>query len=145
MAKNTEPDASAATRRGWPWERFEELARAGNFAEAICAYVEDNGRVTFAELSARLSPFMETHGEHALERLPNLIVWAGMSQAFIDLIRDLLHKQRLMLSTASLWIYLLDGMALNLPLAKSEREYKTPHWLPCNLAMWAVEPSKRKS
>jgi hypothetical protein len=93
--------------------------------------------VSFAELRRWLDGHgMETHGNWAWEAKPNLVVWAGMSEPFIDFVNALARTQRTKLrplgSMEALLVYSTDGELLRLPIAKRvpAEGYKEPHWVP---------------
>jgi hypothetical protein len=90
---------------------------------------------TFVELGRWLATQgVETRGTWALEPLPNVILWAGMSEDYLDffeLIRRRLDFRPLDPMTALL-VYSCDGGMLSLPIAKRvpKSGYKEPHWVP---------------
>jgi hypothetical protein len=120
-----------------PPEDWADLAAAGRIADAIMAYVAAYDWVSFAELSRKLEAHMDVRGDIALEMalMPNVIVWAGMSQEFFAVFKDLLEAKRLHLHPAHVLTYMVDGGTLDLPLAKRPPPdgYKEPHWLPACL------------
>jgi hypothetical protein len=122
-------------------DAWEEMAAAGRLADAVVEYVRANDWVSFPELQQRLGAYLETGGDVCLELRTNLVVWAGMSQAFADLVQGLLAAGRLSLHPASVMTYLIDGGMLRLPLAKRDREYRKPHWSPACLR---VVPLRRR-
>lgn len=60
----------------------------------------------------------------------NCVIWAGMSDKAFDAITFMRNKNIIDIVPCSLFVYLIDGGALNMPLFKSYRHYKKPHWLP---------------
>lgn len=77
---------------------------------------------------------LATEGEIAVEtgNCPNLIVWAGMSQDFADVLKAVLCDKRVRPSPTSFMTYLHDGQALTFPLAQKppKNGYREPHWVP---------------
>lgn len=125
-------------------ESWEEPAREGRLADAIEEFIRRYDWVTFPELQRRLEPFAEVRGNVALELAPNLILWAGMSEAFADTVQQLRSEKRIW-SWPTVWLtYFLDGGALKMPIAKRipKGGYKTERWLPVCLRV--VEPSAAK-
>ena len=98
---------------------------------AICEVLERN-HVTFAELSRLVEGF---NGELAIcaAGKPNVILWHGVSDAAAAEL-DALHREGVFeYRPAGTFVYFIDGAVLKLPLVKSRRAYKTPHWLPVTL------------
>lgn len=63
---------------------------------------------------------------------PNIVIWANMSQEWMDIMNSVQADGRIEMGSAHYLAYLCDGGALNLPLAKRlpKGGYKTPHWAP---------------
>lgn len=89
--------------------------------------------VTFAELS-RIPGF---EGEFALHapNYPNIIYWSHVSREAADAIEELRREKFFEFRPASPMSYLIDGVSLDLPLAKRRYHYKTLHWLPVTLCI----------
>lgn len=92
--------------------------------------------VSFAELRG----FAEAHGittkgDLAIELCPNGVIWAGMSQEFVDLVDAIREDGRLAWDGGSWLAYFADGEALGLPTAKRRprdlvKGYAKPCWIP---------------
>jgi hypothetical protein len=104
------------------------------------AWVRIRDYVSFAELEDWLARRgIPVKGEYSLDagQHPNVVFWAGVSEEFCDIVREL--KPHLDLEPCSpmsaTLIYLVDGKALNLPFAKRPpaNGYRDPHWLPVTL------------
>jgi hypothetical protein len=95
-------------------------------AEQIFALVDRQNHVTFAELS-RLEGFS---GDREVEMRPNCLLWTGVSEEAAQALLGLIKEQRVHFHPTTSLTYLIDGTMLRLPLARSVREYKKPHWLP---------------
>ena len=89
--------------------------------------------VSFAELS-RIDGFK---GDYSMRsrKYENVIWWAGMSEEALDALDELERRGEFHFHQADQLIYLLDGVALKLPMVKSVRSYKTPHWIPVCLKL----------
>jgi hypothetical protein len=116
-------------------ETWEDFARAGRLEDAILAYVGRVKHATLAELQDALGRYFEVRGDWEWEGFPNGFIWAGMSEEFVQAVRQLVHQGRLELEGASLMCYLMDGRMLALPLGKraprdKTRGYAKPRWLP---------------
>ena len=104
--------------------------------DAIVTYVERKDYVTFAELQQDLAAQYDTTGMFALTLdHPTLVLWAGMSERFVDALTRALDANRIYLHPASVMTYWIDGGALNLPIAKRPPKagYRSEHWLPACL------------
>jgi hypothetical protein len=100
--------------------------------------VLDENHVTFAELS-RIDGF--GGGEMCIEfgeGKKNILAWAGMSEEAVEILRRLEAEGVFHFDhhgTSTFLCYLVDGVQLNLPLAKRAKHYKEPHWLPVTLVL----------
>ncbi len=107
--------------------------------------------VSFAELPRRLAEagFAESRlkGDSTLELPGNIILWCGLSAELVDAIRALLDSKRLHLHPASTLVYIIDGVALRLPVAKRlpKEGYRKSHWLPVCLRVVPVQMKKAKA
>lgn len=126
---------------------WQKLARVGRLDDAIVEYVRRMDWVSFPELERNLKPYLDCRGDWALttKENSNVIFWCGMSRPFFDLISGLLTAQRVHLHQASMLTYMIDGGMLKMPLVKSVKPYKTPHWLPVCLRVVPLEPEKKPS
>lgn len=89
---------------------------------------------------------MEVEGDLAMF-LPgheNIILWAGMSQPFFDAIAQALSTHLIETRPTQVMVYMADGGMLNMPVAKSLRQYKEPHWLPVAFNTYVDEPAKKQ-
>lgn len=118
-------------------------------AEAVIDLIVANGQgTTLAEIRNLLDARgMDLDGEIAVGPLgdcPNLYIWAGMSQDFADLVKAVQSDERVEVHPTSVLVYMFDGQALNLPIAKKppKNGYREPHWAPvCFGAKRAAKPS----
>ena len=125
--------------------RFEQAAEDGDFGEALAIYVETYRHVSFVELQQRLAPYMETSGDVELVMGgANLVMWAGMSQGFVDAVLQAERNGRIQWEPASVLVYLIDGAVPSMPVAKRVPKggYKAPRWLP---VVWNPGPGTRGS
>ena len=95
--------------------------------------------VSFAELVRALQDHADVRGSVAIVSAndPNMVLWMGVSQAFVDALADLFEQGRVHYARASLLTYIIDGAFPTLPVAKRppKRGYKNPHWLPVCLRL----------
>src|SRR5262245_65092617 len=98
-------------------------------ADAIVEAVRVRGYgVSFVELQDAIGD--ESRGDLAWEIVPNVVIWSGMSEQFLDALK--LTRHRIEPTPTSRLVYLCDGAVLPYPLAKqlSKKGYKKPHWCP---------------
>jgi hypothetical protein len=125
----------------------EKLVKEGKLAEAAEALVRLKDYVTFVELQRLLAPGMTVNGDTAMyagRAAGNLVMWAGMSDQFFDLVDGLLTAKKIFTHPASTMTYLIDGGSLRLPLAKRAGPYKKPRWLPVCFRVVPMEDPKKK-
>jgi len=94
-------------------------------AQQILDLVRRQRNVSFVELE-RIEGFGGGKLELGLEG--NFVLWTGLTPeavAALDELRGFIYPR-----PAHLLVYLHDGQGLDLPIAKSARHYKKPHWLP---------------
>lgn len=60
----------------------------------------------------------------------NIIFWCGFKREIPIAIKELQAEGKIRIDIAQPIVYMTDGKMLNLPLVKSNINYKTPHWLP---------------
>jgi hypothetical protein len=90
--------------------------------------------VSFAELS-RIEGFRGDLQMMAnADRVSNVVIWGGVSRAAIEALEIIRKEGEYELAPASFMTYLIDGVTLNLPIAKQIRHYKNPHWAPMVLS-----------
>jgi hypothetical protein len=96
--------------------------------------------VSFAELS-RLDGFK---GEMALFfEDKNIMLWPKLSEEAVEILDRLRGAGEFHYHPTLPLIYLVDGVSLNMPIAKSDRHYSEMHWLPVVLKRGMVTPSCR--
>ncbi len=117
---------------------------------AVLGRVTQNNFVSFAELDRNVEGFRGDNLALTFEDLPNIICWWGMTQAAVEAVVELIIERKVWQAPASKLVYLIDGGFLpNMPIARSARAYKEPHWLPITLCRpgtkGAIDPDKKKS
>lgn len=125
---------------------------AQSLADEIVALVNSRNHVSFAEIIERMGDRYDLAGEEALEvtACPNLLFWGGMSGLFVDAVQLVLASERAHLEPCPVLVYLVDGLALRLPLARRlpKGGFKAPRWAPVTFVRGpsgAVKTSKRKA
>jgi hypothetical protein len=93
-------------------------------------YIKDRDYVSFAELTRE---FGKGDRSMCFAEYPNLVVWAGLSDDTAIALEKLLSAKRVFMRPTVPFVYMADGAVLKLPIAKSKRHYKKPHWAPMTL------------
>src|SRR5229473_2628688 len=103
--------------------------------EKIIEFVRGYQPASLVELVRCLGKEAEGEMTMHLPNRPNIILWMGLSNTFIDAF--LAAKREVFLDTTHFMIYAMDGGMLNLPIAKryGKADYKKPHWLPIVLSI----------
>jgi hypothetical protein len=101
---------------------------AQEMADRILDLIAMRNDSTFAEIINVIGE--EAKGDLTWEISPNTVLWTGMSRTLSDAFK-IMHDKIVPHPTDFL-VYLYDGAALQLPLAKTvpKTGYKKPHWLP---------------
>lgn len=68
---------------------------------------------------------------------PGVLMWYGWSVDMVGLVADLINDGILELWYCGDFVrnYIVDGKLLRLPLAKSARDYRNPHWMPAVIVL----------
>lgn len=85
------------------------------------------GGVSFVELSREVPGFK---GDYEWSNSSNWVYWASISEEAARTMKQLKDEKLIDGSPCHPIIYMVDGGWLNLPLVKSNRNYKKPHWIP---------------
>lgn len=101
----------------------------------IYARVKQFNYVTFAELMSVegfKGNMVMTAGQGR-----NTVLWQGISEEALAAVKALMAEDKIvMMPPSSITVYAIDGMTLNLPIAKKwSKPYKKPHWYPVLLAL----------
>ncbi len=113
-----------------------------NVKNEVYSYIKQNEGTSYAELEnlfTELGFSWEGNLEIYSDINPNVIFWTGWNKEAIELLNDLQREELIEKIPGQLVMYLIDGKALNLPIVRTDRDYKTPHWLP------VLFTAKRKS
>jgi len=95
----------------------------------ILSFIKEKRAVSFVELQQE---FEGTTGDIAIVTKKNIVLWEGLSTKLAKTIRELIDEKKIKYNSSCMTLisYLSDGAILKYPLAKQNREYKKPHWLP---------------
>ncbi len=106
---------------------------------AILSCLQPHKRVSFVHFERVLTPEFDVIGDRGMTyRQAKIIIWAGMTNLWIQALCELLTEQRIVFQTTSKLTYYQEGRALDLPLAHSwEETYRSFHWMPvtCSLSL----------
>lgn len=108
---------------------MEGFKATGDLVADILRLLEWRGDgLSFLEIQKFLP---ETIGHYSLLfGNENLWLWDGVSDSLIDALASPRLANAIDFQPCGALSYLADGGGLNLPIAKSIREYKKPHWFP---------------
>lgn len=101
-----------------------------NLKEKVYKFIQSYGvGVSFVELK---NAFDEFEGDKDFGLFEyNIILWTGISEQFVKVLRELIKDKKIKIVPTTPLVYVLDGTALRLPIAKRlKHRYKRPRWLP---------------
>ena len=119
-----------------------------NMADEILSLVKARPYCSFAEINRTIQGF--SGGDLAFisegPKHSNIVIWVGMTQEGFAAIDSLLKSGSIKAEPAGLLTYIIDGIALTMPLAKKRCHYKKPHWAPTvlNTADYCSKKSQEK-
>lgn len=99
----------------------------------VYRYIKQNEGTSYAELEylfTRLGFNWKGDLEIYSDQCDNVIFWTGWNKEAIEVINSLQREGLINKVPGQPFIYYIDGKALNLPIVRTNRQYKTPHWLP---------------
>jgi hypothetical protein len=100
--------------------------------DRLLGYIRQVDYVTFAELANRFADHFR-NGQYEISKPGNIVLWQGVTREASDALAGLLSDGSIVMRPTQLLTYLIDGCTLKMPMVKSVRQYKTPHWLPAVL------------
>lgn len=104
-----------------------------NVKAEVLKYIKNNEGTSYAELEHLFNKLgFNWQGDLEIysDKCDNVIFWTGWNLEAIEVINSLKSDGLIAQVPAQPFIYLIDGKALTLPIVKTYRQYKTPHWLP---------------
>jgi hypothetical protein len=111
--------------------------RLSELQQAIVALVRERDTVSFVEAEQLCKQLGVDHrGNMALmlgDPEANVVLWAGMSDAFFLSIRSLIERRQIFVWPSMSLVYIIDGKLLDLPTVRAKRpkkRYSRPTWLP---------------
>ncbi len=103
--------------------------------EQLAQFVSERDYVSFVEAVdfMRDKLKMKVDGTFGIEAKRNLLLWIKLSEEAKDTLLALINGGRVNVFRSSLLVYMTDGMALTLPIAKRVKTYSKPHWWPATM------------
>lgn len=101
--------------------------------KAIADKVMTYDHVSFVEVQKIFdSHNFDYNGNSAIchPRYANLIFWDGWNVTAIKILTETLKEYSIMMHTSFVLNYIIDGVVLDLPIAKKMRSYKRDRWYP---------------
>jgi hypothetical protein len=94
----------------------------------IFELIKKSDYVSFGELSyikGFKGDFLMMH-----PKFENIIFWNDISENAIQCLIELIKEEKIYIHPTEELLYIGEGGFPNLPIAKTPKDYKTPHWLP---------------
>ena len=101
-------------------------------SNVIFDYIKTKHYVSFVEIeNIFLKSGFEYRGNLAIQHpsMSNVVVWIDWNQEAVDVIREVIDMGVHYVPTAVL-TYLTDGKVLDLPVARTRKDFKKMHWVP---------------
>lgn len=110
--------------------------------EKIFDLVKKREHISFAELQ---NNFNINNGDFALEARANsnIFYWIGLSEESVNTIEELLAEKKIFVHPSSELTYVIDGAMPQMEICKSNRNYKTPHWMPITFCTYPIETKSK--
>ncbi|KAF5059811.1 hypothetical protein DSECCO2_332310 [anaerobic digester metagenome] len=104
-----------------------------NIKNEIMNYIKTHPGTSYVEIERLFDKLgFEWAGDYCLcsSKCSNVIYWSGWNNEAVQILNELQEEGFIEKTPTEPVIYLIDGKGLNLPLVKSFKQYKNPHWLP---------------
>lgn len=112
--------------------------------EEMYNYIREHDATSFVELERLFDRCnYDYHGglEIGVQGQRNLSFWFDWSADALKIFDNVVTRPGVTMQASSPMIYLIDGVVPSMPVAKTNREYKHPHWVP---VVFTVEKSAVK-
>lgn len=111
-----------------------DFKTTGNPTTDIPELIKSRGDgLTFVELLQHI-PYLKGDCVYGM-RDNNIVYWSGVSEQCIRTLASLVDSGKIRISSTMPLTYFIDGAVPNLPVAKSNRKYKRPHWAPITFSL----------
>jgi hypothetical protein len=111
--------------------------------------IKSRDYVSFVELSRLEGAKGECAFHFNKKEIGKVFLWGNLSAEFCDAWEHMIENDEMHMVPASFMVYLVDGAGWDMPLVKSVRVHKKPHWLPVcfrpGKAPVVTKPRKRKA
>ena len=101
--------------------------------DAILNEIRNRGAASFVNLQNAVEGFKGDREMYLSDY--EWVYWIGISSEAIEVINSLQKDRLIELNPCHLLIYMVDGEVLKLPLVRSARKYKKPHWMPVTFSL----------
>jgi hypothetical protein len=111
----------------------------------IEAFVKGNPGATFPEVMRLFGEWSVGDTAMTLSEFPNLILWVGMSQGFVEALEEaqqlgLIHRR-----PSTVLVYAVDGQLLGVPVATKVKREGIDKWLPVTFSPGEFTVEKREA
>jgi hypothetical protein len=121
------------SERVWGFNMTDFKATGDPFID-IPALIKSRGDgLTFVELLQYI-PYLKGGCAYGMSDR-NIIYWNGLSEQCISTLAELINSRTVRITSTMPLTYMIDGVVPNLPVAKSNRVYKNPHWAPVTFGL----------
>src|SRR5699024_10107605 len=99
----------------------------------IIDYMRKKPGVTYVEIEHIFDEHgFDWKGHHVMcsEINQNVIFWDGWNEEACNIMNELQYENKIKKHVSNSLNYMIDGKVMNLPIVKSDHEYKTERWLP---------------
>jgi hypothetical protein len=101
-----------------------------DLARQILELVRRRDHVSFAQLQ-ELPGFRDGRGlAWTMAERPTIVLWCGLRTGAYRALARLCDRDVLVMEHVPVLVYVADGALPDLPVARTLRRYKRPHWLP---------------
>lgn len=99
--------------------------------------------VSFVEIEKNVEGFKEENNT-LWSCIPqkNIFLWCDVSDEGGTALVELLEEKSIEMRPSYIFIYLIDGICLDLPIPKRATNYKKPHWIP---VVFSIPLSNKKN
>ena len=99
-----------------------------NIRSAIAAYLRHRSGISLIEMCRDIVGFAGDKTWIIADA--NLVVWPGMSDEAVEAMMAMIVTEEITPTVTTPFVYLYDGGMVDMPVAKSLKQYKTKRWIP---------------